>query len=139
MLHFQVSHYRFSIAWTRIFPDGTPGSYNQKGMQYYKNLIDELTANNIIPMVTLYHWDLPQALQVNGGWLNDTIVGRFQDYVDKCFSELGSKVYQIIFYNLNFNEHKLTCESTSILLKSISLMNSQAPTFSVTSKHNSSQ
>lgn len=61
-------------------------------MQYYHNLIDELIANNIIPLVTLYHWDLPQPLQNEGGWLNESIVGKFQDYTEKCFAELGSKV-----------------------------------------------
>ena len=61
-------------------------------MQYYKNLINKLRANNIIPMVVLYHWDLPQALQDHGGWLNESVVGHFNDYADKCFSELGPKV-----------------------------------------------
>ena len=61
-------------------------------MQYYRNLIEELLANNIIPLVTLYHWDLPQPLQDVGGWLNESIVIHFKDYAQKCFTELGPKV-----------------------------------------------
>lgn len=91
----QVSHYRFSISWARIFPDGTTASYNDKGMQYYRNLIDELLANEILPMVTLYHWDLPQTLQDAGGWLNGSIVTHFSDYAQKCFEELGPKVTEL--------------------------------------------
>lgn len=61
-------------------------------MQYYRNVVDELTANGIIPMVTLYHWDLPQTLQNSGGWLNESIVTPFNDFATKCFEELGPKV-----------------------------------------------
>ena len=88
----QVKHYRFSISWSRIFPSGTKESYNPDGMQYYKNVTEELVKNGIIPMATLYHWDLPQPLQEVGGWLNDTVIGHFHDYADICFKELGDKV-----------------------------------------------
>ena len=62
-------------------------------MQYYKNVTEELVKNGIIPMATLYHWDLPQPLQEVGGWLNDTVIGHFRDYADVCFKELGDKVW----------------------------------------------
>ena len=87
-----MSHYRFSISWARIFPDGTTASYNAEGMEYYKNLTAELKANNITPMATLYHWDLPQMLEDNGGWLDDSIVDKFNDYADKVFEQLGGSV-----------------------------------------------
>lgn len=61
-------------------------------MDYYINVTDELLANDIIPMVTLFHWDLPQPLEDVGGWLNDTVIGHFHDYADRCFGQLGDKV-----------------------------------------------
>ena len=75
-----------------MFPDGTKASYNPQGIQYYKNLLNELKKNNIVPMVTLYHWDLPQKLEEVGGWLNDSIIDHFNDYSDRVFRELGDQV-----------------------------------------------
>ena len=88
----KVSHYRFSIAWSRLLPDGTKTSLNPAGVRYYNNLINELVANGITPMVTLYHWDLPQALQEFGGFENDTIVDFFNDYARICFENFGDRV-----------------------------------------------
>ncbi|XP_034510379.1 lactase-phlorizin hydrolase isoform X2 [Ailuropoda melanoleuca] len=87
-----VSHYRFSVAWSRVLPDGTTKHINEAGLSYYVRLIDALLAANIKPQVTIYHWDLPQALQDVGGWENETIVQRFKEYADVLFQRLGDKV-----------------------------------------------
>ncbi|KAG7233902.1 hypothetical protein INR49_006464, partial [Caranx melampygus] len=88
----KVSHYRFSVSWPRVLPDGTNNHINEAGLNYYRRLLDALEAANIQPQVTLYHWDLPLTLQKVGGWENETIVGRFRDYADVLFSRLGSRV-----------------------------------------------
>ncbi|KAJ1351845.1 hypothetical protein KIN20_008002 [Parelaphostrongylus tenuis] len=87
-----VSHYRFSLSWSRIFPTGIITKPNLKGIHYYHAVIDTLIENNIEPMVTLYHWDLPLALQDAGGWLNREIVKWFRLYAVFCFREYGDKV-----------------------------------------------
>lgn len=74
-----IKAYRFSISWARVIPDGD-GEVNEKGLAFYDNLINELIANGIEPMITLYHWDLPSALQDKGGWLNRDIVKAFGRY-----------------------------------------------------------
>ncbi|XP_034642170.1 lactase-phlorizin hydrolase [Trachemys scripta elegans] len=88
----KVSHYRFSISWPRVLPDGTTKRVNAAGLKYYERLIDALLASNIKPQVTIYHWDLPQALQNVGGWENETIVQRFKEYAELLFQRLGDKV-----------------------------------------------
>ncbi|KAK3744959.1 hypothetical protein QZH41_000292 [Actinostola sp. cb2023] len=87
-----VSHYRFSISWSRVLPRGDIDEVNPLGLQYYKKLIEKLVENNIQPAVTLYHFDLPQALQDTGGWLNAEIANKFGDYARLCFQELGQHV-----------------------------------------------
>ncbi|XP_055070656.2 lactase/phlorizin hydrolase [Misgurnus anguillicaudatus] len=99
----KVNHYRFSISWPRILPDGTNKKINQAGLDYYHRLVDALLAANIKPQVTLYHWDLPQALQDVGGWENDTIVNRFRDYADVIYNSLGDKVQFWITINEPYN------------------------------------
>ncbi len=90
--------YRFSLSWSRILPDGTTSHINQAGIDYYNKVIDGLLAADIKPIVTLYHWDLPQALQDKGGWLNDEIIGHFNDYARICYQHFGDRVriYYII-------------------------------------------
>ncbi|MTI95882.1 MAG: glycoside hydrolase family 1 protein [Firmicutes bacterium] len=94
-----LKSYRFSIAWTRIFPNGT-GEVNQAGLEFYKNLVDELVSSGIEPIVTLYHWDLPQALQDKyGGWQSREIIKDFARYAETCFVALGDKVKYWIVLN----------------------------------------
>ena len=92
-----VNSYRFSIAWSRIYPQR--GVYNEKGMQFYKNLIRELKANKILPCVTIYHWDLPQWVQEAGGWDARETVDLYLEYADTLFRELDADVNMWITHN----------------------------------------
>jgi beta-glucosidase len=83
--------YRFSIAWGRVMPQGR-GAVNQAGLDFYDRLVDRLLANNIKPMVTLFHWDLPEALDNQGGWLNRDIADWFADYARVMFRKLDDRV-----------------------------------------------
>jgi beta-glucosidase len=83
--------YRFSIAWSRILPAGK-GAVNAAGLDFYDRLIDALLARGIAPMVTLFHWDLPAALDDLGGWLNRDIAGWFADYATAVFRRLDDRV-----------------------------------------------
>ncbi|HUH06695.1 MAG TPA: GH1 family beta-glucosidase [Egibacteraceae bacterium] len=86
-----LSSYRFSIAWPRIQPDGV-GAANQKGLDFYRRLVDGLLERGIAPAVTLYHWDLPQALQDDGGWAERGIVERFARYAEIVYEALSDRV-----------------------------------------------
>ncbi len=83
--------FRFSISWSRLFPKGT-GEINLKGVEFYHKVIDECINTGIEPWITLYHWDLPQAIEEKGGWTNREIISWFNDYVSFCTKEFGSKV-----------------------------------------------
>lgn len=88
----QPNIYKFSISWSRIFPDGNRNSLNAHGVEYYNKLIGSLLDSNVEPMVTLFHWDLPQALQDLGGWQNESIISVFADYASFCFATFGDRV-----------------------------------------------
>lgn len=83
--------YRFSISWSRIFPYGK-GKVNEKGIDFYDKLVDELLKAGITPFATLYHWDLPAALQDLGGWTNRDVAYWFGDYADYLFQRLGDRI-----------------------------------------------
>jgi len=90
--------YRFSIAWGRVLPEGT-GRVNAAGLDFYDRLVDELLANGIEPMATLYHWDLPAALDDKGGWLNRDSADWFADYGCVVFERLDSRVRKWVTLN----------------------------------------
>jgi beta-glucosidase len=83
--------YRFSLAWPRIVPDGR-GRVEQRGLDHYDRLIDGLLARGIEPVVTLYHWDLPQPLEDKGGWQNRETAHRFAEYAQACADAFGDRV-----------------------------------------------
>lgn len=93
-----VNVYRFSIAWTRIQPNGR-GDANPKGIAYYSELITKLKEAGIEPMATLYHWDLPQALEDSGGWTNRETVNNYVEYTKILFREFGHQVKYWITHN----------------------------------------
>lgn len=100
MKNIGLQAYRFSIAWPRILPDGTTKNINPKGIQFYSDLIDELLVNDIEPWVTLYHWDLPLALQFEqDGWIGENISDLFADYARVCFEHFGDRVKNWITIN----------------------------------------
>lgn len=90
--------YRFSISWPRVLPEGR-GAINQKGLDFYKKLVDELLHNNIIPFITLYHWDLPLALHKQGGWAKRAIADAFEEYTRVVVEALKDRVH--FFMTLN--------------------------------------
>ena len=89
----QVNSYRLSISWPRIIPDPLSGDVNPQGVAYYNRVIDSLLANGIAPCVTLYHWDLPLALEEEvGGWPKEGIIPYFRHYAHACFQAFGDRV-----------------------------------------------
>jgi beta-glucosidase len=95
-----IDSYRFSISWSRIFPQ--QGIYNPKGMEFYKNIIKEVKKYNMTAMVTLYHWDMPQWGLDQGSWLNRESVTWFEEFSKKCFEELDQDVAFWITHNEPF-------------------------------------
>ena len=93
-----LSGYRFSISWPRIFPSGG-GQLNQAGLDYYKRVLDALDERGITPAATLFHWDLPQALQDRGGWAERDTAFRFADYAAAVAGALGDRINRWITLN----------------------------------------
>ena len=99
MAEMGLKTYRFSISWPRIIPDGN-GEINEKGLQFYDDLINELVKNNIVPMVTVYHWDMPQALEEQyHGWESRRIVDDFVRYAKVLFERYSDRVKHWIIMN----------------------------------------
>jgi len=93
-----VDAYRFSVAWPRVIPNGT-GKVNEKGLDYYERVVDELLKNGIKPFVTLYHWDLPQVLEDKGGWRKKDTSYAFADYSEVVVKRLSDRVKDWITLN----------------------------------------
>jgi beta-glucosidase len=90
MAQLGLNSYRLSVAWPRVQPGGS-GPYSQRGLDFYRRLLDDLAEHGIAPAVTLYHWDLPQALQDVGGWTNRDTAARFADYAHHVVQALGER------------------------------------------------
>ena len=90
--------YRFSISWSRVLPTGT-GAINQPGLDFYQRLVDALLDAGVQPLINLFHWDLPQALQDRGGFANPEVVGWFTDYAALLASNLGDRVKDWMTFN----------------------------------------
>ncbi|XP_012065489.3 beta-glucosidase 12-like [Jatropha curcas] len=101
MKNLGLDAFRFSISWSRVLPRGNiSGGVNKKGIQFYNNLINDLLSQGIQPFVTIFHWDLPQALEDEyGGFLSPQIVDDFKDYAELCFKEFGDRVKHWITLN----------------------------------------
>lgn len=97
-----LKSYRFSVSWPRVMPEGY-GTVNEKGLQFYIDLVNELTEAGIEPMVTLFHWNLPTAIYELGGWESPQVVDWFEQYTDVVTTALGKKVK----YWMTFNEPQL--------------------------------
>jgi beta-glucosidase len=93
-----IPNFRFSIAWSRILPDGT-GKVNRAGINHYNKVIDYCLEQGIEPWITLYHWDLPQALEVKGGWTNREVINWFTGFVTVCAKHFGDRVKNWMIMN----------------------------------------
>jgi len=102
MAKYNIKHFRMSLSWSRILPKGTVDKVNPEGVKFYNDVFDALLKAGITPWVTLYHWDLPQALDDHsdkGGWLNPTIIQNFNDYADFCYKTFGDRVKNWLTFN----------------------------------------
>ncbi|XP_038218656.1 myrosinase 1-like [Zerene cesonia] len=107
----RVSTYRFSISWSRVLPNGTTDNINEEGLAFYDNFLNELLEAGIEPLVTLYHFDLPSALQYQGGWTNSSIVDWYGDYAELIFSRFADRVQNW----LTINEPEIVCDQLAVL------------------------
>lgn len=98
MKDMNLDTFRFSFSWSRIFPEGV-GKVNQKGVDFYKRLLEELQKNDIIPNATLYHWNLPWELERKGGWLNRECVEWYGEYASFMFREFGNQIPLWVTFN----------------------------------------
>lgn len=92
-----LDSYRFSTSWARVIPGGR--TVNNEGLDFYSRLVDELLENGILPWLTLYHWDLPQALEEEGGWTNRDTAYRFVEYAEAVYNKLGDRVHHWTTFN----------------------------------------
>lgn len=93
-----IPNFRFSISWSRIFPEGI-GHINQRGVDFYHRVIDQCLEFGIQPWITLYHWDLPHALELKGGWKNREVINWFSEFVSFCIQTFGDKVKHWMILN----------------------------------------
>lgn len=110
-----LDHYRFSISWPRLLPSGYPNYISEDGRNYYNNLIEGLLKNNIEPVVTIYHYELPQVFQDLGGWTNPLIVDWFADYASVVYSLFADRVK----IWLTVNEPLIICDVSYIGMVSL--------------------
>lgn len=103
--HLGCDFYRFSISWPRLIPDGSSNNVSLAGVDFYNNLINRLIDNQIKPVVTIFHWDLPQILLPLGGWSNRLVVQWFANYARTVFSLFGDRVKSWI----TINEPRVLC------------------------------
>lgn len=95
----KTTHYRFSLSWSRLLPTADASKFCQAGVDYYNKVINALLNAGVAPCVTLYHWDLPQCLHDKGGWQDDMIVSKFEEYAKFCFDKFGDRVKMWITIN----------------------------------------
>jgi beta-glucosidase len=93
-----IPNYRFSLSWSRLIPEGV-GDVNQKGIDYYNRVIDFLLECGITPWITIYHWDLPHALELKDGWTNRESIAWFSNYTTLCANVFGDRVYHWMVMN----------------------------------------
>ena len=105
MTELGLTAYRFSVSWSRVLPEGR-GTPNQPGLDFYSRLVDSLLEKKITPMITLYHWDLPRAIQNAGSWLNRRSIDWFVEYSSLMYRTLGDRVK----YWITFNEPSVSAE-----------------------------